>query len=793
MIPQITFFDHAGSISAGVRSCQYPGGFVLGYYRDRPPTTTNGDGYTSASGNHSLTTDFQNTWAWSGTGFNLPSNDGLLHFNAELFDFDSFMCAIGISFEGDTPPSYTVATNGSNNGSGPSGDHAGAGPCTVSNGTYSISQTVDPSNAPSYWTAILYQFNATNPGEAPLLIAILSSQNGFDFDTVPGWTPLYTGSGGGAKVQIHYFTGLTTFSSDVVTDICERAGLDSSQIDVSLLTDANIQPNTKVAGYLIEQPRPAAEILKVLMQAFFFDGCESGGKVRWIPRGLASAISIPEADLGLKSDEGKIEETLAQAQDLPQQITVMHNDPVLDYQQNKQMKIRNVRVIGATGQNITLSIPMTISANQARQIAEKALYLAWLERSSYKINLWRALYMMLDPSDVITFTYEGLTFKARVTSNTLGQGFTVALECVSDNVDNYLSSAQGGAIQNYQTTTTSNVSPTLLLLMDIPLVVDTDANPSGSGFYFGAGNVSPNWTGATLFQSADNSTFTDSVGSAATPATFGTATTTLGAPATPWEWDTTNTLTVALSSGALAGDTALNVLNGTNRALIGGEIVAFQTAVQNMDGTWTISNLLRGLRGTEAACGTHAANESFVLLTTAERVDEPVAIVGQSLYFKLVTTGQDVSTATSQSLTPSGADLKPYAPCQIGGTADGPGNITITWTRRTRIGGEADWADGVGQVPVSEDAELYDVEILNGSTVVRTFSNVPAPTVIYTAAEQTADFGSTQSSVNANVYQISGQVGRGAKGTGTAPTPGGWPLPIPASSSGVGQFYVNGS
>jgi hypothetical protein len=238
----------------------------------------------------------------------------------------------------------------------------------------------------------------------------------------------------------------------------------------------------------------------------------------------------------------------------------------------------------------------------------------------------------------------------------------------------------------------------------------------------------------------------------------------------------------------------LDMLNGANAFIVGSEIIQAQNVVDNGDGTYTLSNLFRGRRGTEWACGTHAANESFVMPATgAQRVQNSLGVLGQTVYYKGVTVGQDPSAVASQSFAISGADLKPYAPCQIGGTADGSGNITITWLRRTRIGGEADWADGVADVPLSEDSEAYDVDVLNGGTVVRTFTNLPSATCYYSAAQQTADFGSVQSSVTVNVYQKSAQVGRGYKGTGVAPTPGGWPVPVPAVAAGYGQFYVNGS
>jgi len=93
----------------------------------------------------------------------------------------------------------------------------------------------------------------------------------------------------------------------------------------------------------------------------------------------------------------------------------------------------------------------------------------------------------------------------------------------------------------------------------------------------------------------------------------------------------------------------------------------------------------------------------------------------------------------------------------VAGIRNGSGDLAIGCVRRTRIGGI--WADGT-DIPLNEESERYEVDILNGSTVVRTIA-VTSPAANYTAAQQTADFGAPQSSVAVKVYQLSATVGRG--------------------------------
>jgi hypothetical protein len=68
-------------------------------------------------------------------------------------------------------------------------------------------------------------------------------------------------------------------------------------------------------------------------------------------------------------------------------------------------------------------------------------------------------------------------------------------------------------------------------------------------------------------------------------------------------------------------------------------------------------------------------------------------------------------------------------------------------------------------VPLGEASESYDVEIWDSAytTLKRTFAALSAATASYTAAQQTTDFGSAQSTVYVRVYQLSAIVGRGYK------------------------------
>jgi hypothetical protein len=209
----------------------------------------------------------------------------------------------------------------------------------------------------------------------------------------------------------------------------------------------------------------------------------------------------------------------------------------------------------------------------------------------------------------------------------------------------------------------------------------------------------------------------------------------------------------------------LEVLDGANLLLAGHEIIQFASAVQIGSLTWQLSRLLRGRYGTEWAMTTHQPSETTLVLdpatlTRVSSLDE----VGVERLYRTVSIGGDPSLPDANGFTNDASSLKPYAPVHIQGSRDGVGDLTITWVRRTRYGGA--WRDLV-EVPLNEASEAYEVDVLDqDETVLRTLTS-SSPNVTYTAADQTADFGAPQATIDIAVYQLSAAVGRGFAGRAT--------------------------
>jgi hypothetical protein len=72
-------------------------------------------------------------------------------------------------------------------------------------------------------------------------------------------------------------------------------------------------------------------------------------------------------------------------------------------------------------------------------------------------------------------------------------------------------------------------------------------------------------------------------------------------------------------------------------------------------------------------------------------------------------------------------------------------------------------------VPLTEELEAYEVEILDGATVKRVL-NTTTTSAVYAAADQTADWGAPLApgdTLDVRISQLSALVGRGAPKTVT--------------------------
>ena len=534
----------------------------------------------------------------------------------------------------------------------------------------------------------------------------------------------------------------------IVLDLAQRSGLQESDIDVSQISEM-------VDGYVINNQQTIRDAIEILRKAYFFDTVESDNILSCIPHGGDVVMSIEEDDL-IPANNELCKITRTQEIELPKHINVVYLNRLANYQTATQYSQREIT---SSKEIETLDFPLVISDQIAKNIADITMFTDWTERTSYNFDL-PIKYAQLDPADIITLNLNGVAHRMRITSTYIGTPSTVRVSAVSEDVANYDFYNKAGSNNNILLNENVSIPQTKLELLDIPLFPSDDSDKpvirlAGTG-------LSSGWGGSVVYRSDDNGANYSRFSSLESPAVIGTAETALDVVEGN-VFDEGNSVTVILlGDSELQSVSELAVLSGANAALLGYEIIQFKTATLVSAGKYTLSGLLRGRLGTEWAIADHVAGERFVMLNGA--LDKQIIssnLIGLQRQYKAVTVGNSLTSADAQDFTYTGISLKPYSPVHIAGTRDGSGNLTIDWVRRTRSGG--DWRDSV-DVPLNEANELYDVDILNGATVVRSLTGLSTPTASYSAADQTSDFGSPQTSVSLKIYQLSAAVGRGYAG-----------------------------
>ena len=547
--------------------------------------------------------------------------------------------------------------------------------------------------------------------------------------------------------------------STVVTDLCAEAGLTGADINVSQLTDT-------VPGYIRAQPTEASSAIEPLMACYLFDGVESDYVLKFPKRGGASVKTLTEEVLAAhaygESRPDPITLSRAQEVELPNAVSVRYTAQQYDYQQGTQIKKRR---IGRSQHAVALDLPIVLTNTSARRLAQILMDNAWTERTRYSFAL-AVDSIALDPADVVTVNLDdGSAHVIRLTKADFGTPGLLRLEGVAEDAANYTSDDEAQA-DSITVQPLIPIANTRLDLLDTPIFRDQD---NDAGFYYAMCGYASGWEGAVLYKSMDGGGTYGVLDAMATAAAIGNATTLLATGPTTI-WDNGNTVTVRLTQGTLSSDTEANVLAGSNAALLGlhgrWEVIQWQTATLNGDGTYTLSKLLRGRKGTDHSTANHAIADKFVRLTTST-IDRAVAAtseIGLERHYKAVSAGAGLQETTAQSFTNAGVGLECYSPVNIRGTRVASGDLTITWIRRTRADGS--WRDLV-DVELFEASELYDLEIWDSVTLKRTFSDLTTPSQGYTSANQITDFGSNQAAVSVKVYQKSAIVGRGYPGAAT--------------------------
>ncbi len=512
--------------------------------------------------------------------------------------------------------------------------------------------------------------------------------------------------------------------------------------------------NGTVPGFVIDRVMSPRDALQPLELAYFFDSVESGGRIAFRHRGAAPpALTLSEDEL-VEERAGDPLMTLTRGQEteLPASAKITYIASSGDY---RQAVAEARRLAGASGRLAQAELPMVLDFERASEIAESWLFEAWASRERASFQLPPSA-LAIEPGDVVAIEKDGGQRLIRVTE--VGEHGVREVEGRAIDPEVY-----GGVTAPPRAVPAAPpvlAGQPLLEFLDLPLLRGDE--PAEAGYV--AALQTP-WPGGVALYGSPETTGYVLRAVAPAPAVVGTTLDPL--PMGPRAViDRAARLRVELFAGELASVTRLQMLAGKNLAAVSNEdgeweVIQFETAALVAPSTYELAGLLRGQAGTELAMRAPlAAGATFVLLSSAvTQVNLTLNEIRLPLNWRYGPASRDIGDASygTAQHTFAACGLRPLAPVHVRGSRSGD-DVSITWVRRTRLGGD-NW--DAAEVPLGEDGERYEVDVLDGATVKRTLS-ATSPIVTYAAADQIADFGAVQSAVSVSVYQLGAVYGRGS-------------------------------
>ena len=578
-------------------------------------------------------------------------------------------------------PNVTDAGPGARYGKQPATDSSGTTSATLLHGNYAALR--------------IYEGNETQLPD-PLIEGVVDAQYG------AGSTPAYRGNcyvvlekfvidRWGTVPNLVFLVENTAYTTlrQMAEQRCAAVGLS--------FTDYNFEnlDAYPLRGLYINQREAPRRALENAGRLFGVDFITHDGLVQSVMRRATSVATITADELGLTEGEAaegasahvppRLETRLVDEVQLPRRIDLKFFDPEKDHQVSTAGAFKQIT---RSEKHETIETPLTLTSGEARQMAERELVAAWIEQAAQTFSLGPK-YAWLRPSDVVQIIRDGFTHLVRVVEIQGAVPGALKMSAVAADAAIY-DVVAAAASQPAPPVTVKLVANTVVALMDVPWLRDQDTTP---GFYAAATTRGGyEWPGASLY--VDRGAGWESVAEFTAPAVMGRAVTTLPNGSSPGStFDTVNSVTVDLYWGELDSATAAQVLDGANFAVVGNEVIQFQTAsrVSGYANRWTLSALRRGQKKTGGYTATHASGERFVLLNSAVRfVPMQLAELGLQRTWKGVTAGQSIESAAPLTFAWQGQQVVPDTPqgftvTFIGGSSGQADDLVYQWTAQPGI------------------------------------------------------------------------------------------------------------
>ena len=475
-------------------------------------------------------------------------------------------------------------------------------------------------------------------------------------------------------------------------------------------------------------------VLATLAQAaggWFASGPDGTALTLCDPASAAGDLPVI-VDAGVRADgrgtDMKVR-AVAASDSVPRTMTIGYYDAARDYQTGLQ-RVRRAGA-GPGGRDERIALAAVLSAGAAKTIAAAVLARAEAERVRRTVRLGPGG-LARTPGSVVRIADAAGTPEPGIWRivETMVEAMVTTLVLTPVEIAPVAVAGSSGRVA---AAVDAVIGASRLAAFETPGL--EDAPLAAPRLTVAAGGSGAGWRQAALLYSIDDGASWVTAGATAAPATMGRIAL-VAAARGALLCDAAGVFEVVLARPDMlladADDAGLDA--GRNLALAGDELIQFGRADPVGAGRWRLTRLWRGRRGTEAAIGTQAPGDAFVLIEAdaMRTIDLPVAAIGQTV--RVLASGVGDTEPVEARCVLAGRSVLPPSPVGLRVALAGNGDAAVRWIRRSRAGWR--WIDG-GDVPLGEDAEVHVVRIVSATGAVRTVET-SVGSVTVTGAERSA-------------------------------------------------------
>lgn len=567
-----------------------------------------------------------------------------------------------------------------------------------------------------------------------------------------------TGAPGSYQFGIKVFT-LAPDNADAIARVnidsiieAEAAlvGIDSGSLDLSEIA------SDKTIGYRVSELGSFRAAVGALQSAYLFDFVEEGYMIKAVKRGKSIFYAAPWQNMILENGVVVRREWDSPVL-MPSQMTINYIDFDREYDTGSQYATHQSNFEN----EVSRDLAVVLRANEAIKLADIFIKAAWAERIKFPSFSLPWSYDYIE-GDQLNLEYSPGRFeKVRIESRTKNEAGYYTFSACSTSELAYQSNALGSPGDTGSIIDIPTYGDPLPFMLDIPML-----NPAQDVFGMAAvvAQAEPTSQVALIISADGGINFTE-IARVDGPGVIGQSISGNLGPGDQYVIERGTQLAVDnMLSGEFFSVTYDAMLRNRNLVAYGQpgrwEIMTYQDATPTGIGSAVVlSTFIRGMFGTEQYMDDHAANDFIVLLDHPNTIFAPVPqqAFGQSWPIKAVNVGDDIDNGIAANYgVYMAVNLKPLSVVDPELSLAGADWI-IEFDPRTRYQ-STQWVTGAVE---QTDTQYYSVDVIGpGDSIKRTIESPTIP-VTYTEAQQIADFGSAQTTITIDIYQVNQRVGRG--------------------------------